>query len=910
MFCHKSLQVFQRQGRPRDIFILEISKKYLAFLVYDVFLYILESIKKNESTTTSRPICFDWQLKRIWMFRSNLVKAVECEELECLLLLTADGTVWKLSFAEISSRKPWGQRGHHHDEANKSSARSEIFAALLDDSASEKPKYARGHSTNIFPSQPDESCKLICDMEICEMFCIGQELIVVKQSASKSHTLHKVKIEKDSIISQPFLEVRYLQRYSSNGQNVENTTLSIYFDIISHNCSLPSNSGLTLGRDLFASTFSICNASSTPYVLLCANAVGKICTFPFRIQSDTSGKNIDKETIVQQFGSKTNFLCDLHEPLCDTLRLDVKEINVQQEWDMQEKRMERSLIESLVSEIRKKFEEKCALLIIAKSGKVLIVLQPEEKFNMSPFNVSCVPGPVFSVSSAADFLIHATGVDIHISNLFLDIVVKRDKNFCIAPHLKPVYTISSLSAICLSQRTFLAKDHSQLSMFFIATNKRGCLYSVALEKLLKPLSISKTTDKERMKSLLSRLEMEQKNLKIWEHLLQNQNKVLSLVWRASSVTINLMKAFYNAKGKLQNGDQMLSCRVRNALLETDNILYLDIELQNKSDHLILEYWNLQCTVIARQVSYNSCFGDLKMITKSFRIQHLPSRSNTCYRWSLDASKAKILLPLKLEFKLVFPCPTTLTNFYSTRLNEVNESCIFLPLNVCHVNILDLSNANSRDTTQRTFFITREIFSKSGSQTMCNCKRSFISSFNQTSEAESQESSVFSAKPTKKLLLPISAVSCFSSNENKTTSLIQDAWSVFISNLFPHQSLQERLSRDGCIAIVLPCMHEVKFYIVEKDRQSSVDSPSIFIEGQESALLIQSHTAVMSPLEKSISKDSEVAIQTEAAGTLKHIKDLKARINNMPFVKTEYIHVEQILQWMMDLFFNCRSSGFL
>ena len=686
-------------------------------------------------------------------------------------------------------------------------------------------------------------------MEICEIFCIGQELIIVKQSTSKSHTLHKVKIVKDSITSQPFLEIRYLQRYSSSGQNVESSTLSIYFNIISHNCSLPPNSGLTLGRDLFASTFSICNALSTPYVLLCADAAGKICTFPFKIQSDTSGKNIEKEIVVQQFGSKTNILCDLHQPLLDTLRLDVKEINVQQEWDMQKKREESSFVESHISDIRKKFEEKCALLIISKSGKIMIVLQPEKKFNLLPFNVNCVPGPVLSVSAAADFLIHATGADIHVSNLFLDIVVKRDKNLCIAPHLKPVYIISSLSAICLSQRTLLAKDHSQLSIFFIATNKRGCLYSMALEKLLEPLTISKAIDKERMKSLLSRVEMEQKNLKIWEQLLQNQNKILSLVWRASSATIYLMKAFCSSERKLQNGDQVLSCRVRDASLETDNILYLDIELQNKSDHLTLDYWNLQCTLIARQVSYSSCFGDLKMITKSFKIQHLPSRSNTCYRWSLDTSKAKILLPLKLEFKLSFPC-LTLNHCYSTRLNEVNESCIFLPLNVCHVNILDLSNAKGRDTTQSTFFITREIFSKSSSQTMCNCKTSFISSFNQTSEAESQESSVYSAKLTKKLLFPTSAVSCFSSNDNITTSLVQDAWSAFISNLFPHQSLQERLSRDGCIAIVLPCMHKVKFYIVEKDRQSSVDSPSIFIEGQESALLIQSHSAVISSLEVS------------------------------------------------------------
>ena len=112
MFCHKAIQVFQRQDRPRDIFILEISKKCLAVLVYDVFLYILESNKKHESTTTSRPICFDWQLKRIWRFTSNLVKAVECQELDCLLLLTADGTVWKLSFAEISSREPWEQTGY------------------------------------------------------------------------------------------------------------------------------------------------------------------------------------------------------------------------------------------------------------------------------------------------------------------------------------------------------------------------------------------------------------------------------------------------------------------------------------------------------------------------------------------------------------------------------------------------------------------------------------------------------------------------------------------------------------------------------------------------------------------------------------------------------------------------------
>ena len=739
---------------------------------------------------------------------------------------------------------------HRMSHVSSESSSSDIFGALLQ--SEQHPTYA-GLSSQMKKNWPikidGKNHRLIQDANIIDFFVFNENIIIVKDIDGR------IKIQLLTTMHDE-VECRTLLEFSKSKSHLQYPPNGTYMNFICQKATPSSASGIIeLKRDLFSSLFTLTSALQNSLIFIYGDQNGKISTYPVAVGT---------ERATASFIDTVDIFCDMGQPLLCVLFANVKQFFVcgKETTDSRS----RDAIERQINNVKEAFGNENAMLLVGRCGKIIVVLNQIKQCAMTMFNTCHVLGPILTASAMNDFLIHATGDTLHLSQLSMSLHVQDKDKPSLSPSFKPVYSIA-LPISCISQNSISETEVSSRICFYCADTD-GQLLDVVIDDKSDNQSNSELAPNINL--LLKMLENSQGDFERLQSLLKKQDQMLEELQMAASLTADLI---HDLEGNGNIGSQVLRpivyCSLDSVLMGTDGKLYLDIRIHNTSQHMLSSNWFLQFVGEARQATNNMLYGNLKKFSMFFPLQSLQPKTDMQWKSSINVKELQVFLPIKVEFKLAIPFHESHISAEETASNGKNLFNI-LPLNSCIITIMDLLHVSDGQSLKGRS-------SRNNPTSQSNCSSStcyFCHTLTGPHTYDSIAHCNRKTSPENHVVFSIPSLILQSFLQSVKPPNAEECAKIVMAHLFPFTSRSSFVEYGTSLHLELPCRQHARLSIIfdaTNFARGTTTVPRLQLEGHCLSLLLAIHSAVVYRLMVSMCH----FVFTSCTLTSLHLQDFQA-----------------------------------
>ena len=703
------------------------------------------------------------------------------------------------------------------DESN------DIFGALLQPQESPVTTKKDDQFMSKWPIKVDETHRAIQEVDICDVFVINGEVIIVKV-VNKSIEIQELKFLDIGVECRPLFTV--IEGISDLCVNFPSTYA--YMNIICQKNVLLQASGIIeLERNLFSSLFSLTNALQRSLIFIYGDENGNILMCPFAIGM--------QEGKVLKYSDSANVFCSMGQPLIAMLCCTVKEFSVLGTGTVSAK--DKDTIDKSIASVKEAYTKETVLVLVGSLGKVIIILDKLEEYIVSIFNTCHVSGPILSATTLDNLFIYGTGDSLHLSKMVISLQVEDKKKLSIVPSLQPVYSIA-LPVIGISKNIIKTTVRDSKLDFYCA-DANGWILKVFIDNVFQNIETSSISSN--INYLLTTLESLQKDFHEWQSMLEKQNSVLGELQNAASMTTNVMQSRDDEFASELTKPSAYCC-LDSVSIGTDGVLYLEISIHNLPNYALQSNWFLQFVGKARQKASNSLYGSLKKFSKIVALHSLQLKAVIQWKISFNIEELQIFLPIEIEFKLAIPFHES----YNSRLKTaemIEGSCIVLPLNSVIITVLDIMHIHNYQSLIEEASRNDAIFHSQHGNCVCH----FCSVLPVFSSIECRQYNCKNAQVKGFIVLsvPSLALQCLLQDEKQNDAKV--FVKMLIAHLFPYNSSTSIVELDGPLLLVLPCQQQIRISLIYDSCDGSnvnTSVPRLQLEGYSLPLLLAIYSAIL------------------------------------------------------------------